>query len=89
VTDPTSDPDGERSRPTGLRWSNWNLSLAVPFLALVTPLFNHTEPVLFGWPFFYWGYLVAVIAGCACIGAMVCLTGDRKDAGTAGTGLPK
>jgi len=29
-------------------------------LALATPLYNHAEPALFGFPLFYW-YLLALI----------------------------
>jgi hypothetical protein len=73
--------DNSPPEPARLRWKAGNLLLIVPFLGLVTPLFNRTDPVLFGWPFFYWGYLVAVFIGCALIAAMVRLTRDRE-AGT-------
>jgi hypothetical protein len=34
-----------------MRW----LLLLVPFIALLwLPFYNHTEPQLFGFPFFYW-----------------------------------
>jgi hypothetical protein len=66
------------------RWSNWNLLLLVPFLGLITPLFNRTDPTLGSWPFYYWGYLAAVLLGCACIGVTVAMTGDRHSGGHEG-----
>ena len=33
----------------------WALLLLVPFVALLwVPLYNSTDPALFGFPFFYW-----------------------------------
>lgn len=33
----------------------WALLLLVPFVALLwVPFYNSTDPVLFGFPFFYW-----------------------------------
>ncbi|MBV9106642.1 MAG: DUF3311 domain-containing protein [Verrucomicrobia bacterium] len=33
----------------------WSLLLLVPFVALLwVPFYNSTDPVLFGFPFFYW-----------------------------------
>ncbi|HYY27929.1 MAG TPA: DUF3311 domain-containing protein [Chthoniobacterales bacterium] len=33
----------------------WSLLLIVPFVALLwVPFYNSIEPVLFGFPFFYW-----------------------------------
>ena len=55
----TTPPPDERE---GLRFSPWNLLLLLPFLMLVTPWFNFTDPRLFGMPFFYWvqfGWVVA------------------------------
>ncbi|MBV9297493.1 MAG: DUF3311 domain-containing protein [Verrucomicrobia bacterium] len=38
-------------KPMGL----WSLLLLVPFVALLwVPFYNSTDPVLFGFPFFYW-----------------------------------
>jgi hypothetical protein len=71
---PSNNPPPE---PARLRWKAGNLLLAIPFLGLVTPLFNRTDPVLFGWPFYYWGYLVAVLVGCALIAGMIRLTRDQ------------
>ncbi|MBV9312364.1 MAG: DUF3311 domain-containing protein [Pseudonocardia sp.] len=57
-----------RSSPAnGPRPNAWNLLLLVPFLTLVTPWFNTSEPRLFGVPFFYWGQLVFVPVGVLCI----------------------
>jgi hypothetical protein len=41
--------------------SRWHWLLAVPAIVpLLTPLYNRTEPVLAGIPFFYWCQLVFV-----------------------------
>lgn len=73
----------DRDRPPqggGLRFRAANLLLLVPFVGLVTPVFNRTDPVLFGWPFYYWGYLAAVPVGCVLIAVMVRATRDTADA---------
>ena len=44
----------------GLRRNGWNLLLLVPFLTLVTPWINLSEPRLLGMPFFYWVQLAWV-----------------------------
>jgi Protein of unknown function (DUF3311) len=48
------------SRVTGLVFNPWNLLLLVPFVLLITPLYNRTEPELLGMPFFYWFQFAAV-----------------------------
>ena len=32
----------------------WNLLLIIPFIVLLTPLYNRRHPSSFGMPFFYW-----------------------------------
>lgn len=40
-------------RETGSRW--WYLLLLLPFIGLLdVPLYAKKDPVLFGFPFFYW-----------------------------------
>jgi hypothetical protein len=47
-------------------WSKWNVLLLVPLLiTLYPPLYNRTDPELFGIPFFYWYQLAAVVIGIA------------------------
>ena len=61
VTDPCHRPTPEERE--GLRFSPWNFLLLLPFLMLVTPWFNMTEPRLFGMPYFYWVQFVWVVVG--------------------------
>ena len=48
----TSEPvTSSRTRPT--RW--WYVLLLVPFIAILwVPFYSGGEPVLFGFPYFYW-----------------------------------
>ena len=39
-----------------------HLLLLVPFVVLWVPLYNTVEPVLFGFPFFYWFQLAWIFA---------------------------
>jgi hypothetical protein len=49
-----------RALPTRRRGLNW--LIAIPsVMALLVPLFNRTEPRLFGLPFFYWYQLACVL----------------------------
>jgi Protein of unknown function (DUF3311) len=44
--------------------SPWNWLLFVPIVVpLLTPLFNHDEPRLFGFPTFYWLQLAFIVLG--------------------------
>ncbi len=52
-----------RSRLTGLVFNPWNLLLIVPFIILLTPIYNHESPRLFGMPFFYWFQLLFIAVG--------------------------
>jgi hypothetical protein len=61
-----SPPNGAKSR-TNLRWSAWNLLLLVPFLMLLTPLYNSTEPRLLGLPYFYWLQFAFVPVAVICV----------------------
>lgn len=75
-SEPSSTPPPER--PSGLRWSAWNLLLLVPLLMLVTPWFNSATPRLGGLPFFYWFQFAFVIVGVACVWIVYAMT--RKPA---------
>lgn len=50
-----------------LRWSNWNLLLLVPLVALATPLYNSAEPRLLGFPYFYWQQFLFIPLGVLCV----------------------
>ena len=52
-----------RGRVTGLVFNPWNLLLIVPFVVLLTPIYNSTSPELFGMPFFYWFQFLMVGVG--------------------------
>lgn len=59
-------PPGEPSHPAR-RWSNWNLLLLVPLVALATPLYNSDKPRLFGFPYFYWQQFLFIPLGVLCV----------------------
>jgi hypothetical protein len=50
-------------RVTGLVFSPWNLLLLIPFIVLLTPLYNRESPELFGMPFFYWFQFAVIFLG--------------------------
>ncbi|HEY2766374.1 MAG TPA: DUF3311 domain-containing protein [Pseudonocardiaceae bacterium] len=62
------------ARPA-LRWTNWNLLLLVPLVALVTPLYNSDQPRVFGFPVFYWAQFLFIPLGVVCV-AVVYLKQD-------------
>ena len=56
---PTADVAPQRSDR-----SPWNWLLLVPIIVpLLVPLYNATDPTIFGWPRFYWLQLVFVALG--------------------------
>ena len=55
-----------RGRVTGLVFNPWNLLLIVPFVVLLTPLYNSATPALFGMPFFYWFQFLIIPIGVLC-----------------------
>ncbi|SDP79061.1 Protein of unknown function [Actinopolyspora xinjiangensis] len=69
------------ARP-GTDRSPWNLLLLVPLLMLVTPLWNHDEPRLFGLPMFYWAQFLFVPLGVVCVGLVVRAANRRERAVT-------
>lgn len=68
---PTPDPDispteAAASAPVQARTdrSPWNWLLLIPIVVpLATPLFNHDDPRLLGFPTFYWLQLAFIILG--------------------------
>jgi uncharacterized membrane protein len=79
-----AEPVNEAGRGGGLRVTPWNLLLLVPFLMLITPLFNSVEPRLFGMPFFYWIQFAFVPVGVVCVAAVYVRTRDEVDPVAAG-----
>ena len=45
---------------------------------LFTPLYNKTEPVLWGLPYFYWAQLVFVVVGVVTVFIVFRMTRDRR-----------
>jgi hypothetical protein len=62
---PPSGPVAESTRRAERSdHSPWNWLLVVPLLAtLFPPLYNRTDPALFGIPFFHWYQLAAISIG--------------------------
>jgi hypothetical protein len=62
VSSPDTPPAGVAPRRSDR--SPWNWLLVVPIVVpLLVPLYDHRDPELFGWPFFYWVQLVFVALG--------------------------
>jgi hypothetical protein len=57
----SSDKPGGRA--SGLVFNPWNLVLLIPFIVLLTPLYNKESPRLFGMPFFYWFQFLVIVVG--------------------------
>jgi hypothetical protein len=60
----SSDKSGGRA--SGLVFNPWNLVLLIPFIVLLTPIYNRESPTLFGMPFFYWFQFLVILLGVAC-----------------------
>jgi hypothetical protein len=65
--------------------SPWNWLLLIPIVVpLLVPLYNDTDPTLFGWPRFYWLQLAFVALGVATTALVYRMTrrssGDRRAA---------
>lgn len=59
-------------------WSPWVLLLVVPVvLPLVTSIYNHVNPRLFGIPAFYWIQLAFVPLSAVCTGIVYLKTRKR------------
>jgi hypothetical protein len=57
-------PQPTTTKRTGLHWRD--LLLAIPFLALLFPaLYSRRDPMLWGFPFFYWYQFAWVPLGAA------------------------
>jgi len=59
--------------------SPWNWWLALPIvIPLIVPIYNRTEPTLFGWPFFYWGQLAFIALGVLTTSLVYQMTKERR-----------
>jgi hypothetical protein len=66
ATTPPGDPATEQVAPHRSDRSPWNWLLLIPIVVpLIVPLYNATDPTIFGWPRFYWLQLVFVALGVA------------------------
>jgi hypothetical protein len=54
-----------RGKVTGLVFNPWNLLLLVPFIVLITPIYNRQDPEFIGMPFFYWFQFLMIAVGVA------------------------
>jgi hypothetical protein len=73
-----SAPEGERSTPSSDR-SPWNWLLVVPIVVPLMPfLYNRREPVLAGFPFFYWGQLAFIVVGVSTTALVYQMTKRRR-----------
>ena len=54
-----------RGKVTGLVFNPWNLLLIVPFIILLTPIYNRHDPEFIGMPFFYWFQFLMIAVGVA------------------------
>jgi Protein of unknown function (DUF3311) len=77
---PPEDVHAEDVAPRRSDRSPWNWLLIVPIVVpLIVPLYNQTDPLLFGWPRFYWLQLAFVALGVACTALVYRMT--RRSAG--------
>src|SRR3954454_1759380 len=66
ATTPPGDPATGQVAPHRSDRSPWNWLLLVPIIVpLLVPLYNATDPTIFGWPRFYWLQLLFVALGVA------------------------
>ncbi|GIF68266.1 hypothetical protein Ais01nite_63010 [Asanoa ishikariensis] len=57
----------------------WNWLLFVPIvIPLITPLFNHDSPRLFGFPTFYWLQLLFIVLGVSTTTVVYQMTKKRR-----------
>ena len=70
--------EGRRRRPQAGGRSRWQwLVVVAVVIPLLTPLYNHVQPRLFGLPFFYWSQM-AFIGLAACVTAAVYQVTKRR-----------
>ena len=58
----------------------WYWLLILPFVAtLYPPFYAHNNPVVAGFPFFYWYQLIWVVLAAVVVGIVLIAAGDRRD----------
>lgn len=80
MTDPTLPSRPHPARRSGR--SGWYWLLLVPLVAvLYPPLYNRTDPTLFGIPFFYWYQLAVIPVSMLCTVVAHLATRPQRDPG--------
>ena len=81
MTEPVRSPRSDRSP--------WNWLLVIPIvLPLVTPLFNHDSPRLWGFPAFYWLQFMFILVGVVTTSVVYQMTKRRTPASPAAPASP-
>ncbi len=78
---PATEDRATRNRPPRKRSdrSPWNWLLILPIvIPLLVPVYNRTDPVLFGFPFFYWGQLTFIALGVITTSVVYQVTKERR-----------
>jgi hypothetical protein len=58
----------------------WYWLLILPFVAtLYPPFYAHRNPVVAGFPFFYWYQLIWVVLAAVVVAVVLVAAGDRRD----------
>jgi hypothetical protein len=64
MSDPEVQAEGAPAVSRAKDKSPWNWLLFVPIvIPLITPLFNHDSPRVFGFPMFYWLQFLFIVLG--------------------------
>jgi hypothetical protein len=79
MSDPETRAEGATAVARAKDKSPWNWLLFVPIVVpLLTPLFNHDSPRLFGFPTFYWLQLLFIVLGVATTTLVYQMTKKRR-----------
>ena len=74
-----AEPESPETAPAARSdHSPWNWLLLIPIvLPVLTPLFNHDSPRLFGFPSFYWLQFLFILVGVATTSLVYQMTKKR------------
>ena len=79
MSDPEVRTEGAPAVARAKDKSPWNWLLFVPILVpLITPLFNHDSPRLWGFPTFYWLQLLLIVLGVSTTTVVYQMTKKRR-----------
>jgi hypothetical protein len=79
MSDPEMRADGAPAVARARDKSPWNWLLFLPIvIPLITPLFNHDSPRLFGFPTFYWLQLLFIVLGVSTTTVVYQMTKKRR-----------